>query len=976
MKQFLLSLFLFLTGIQLQAQNLPDGFPTTDRTKINLKNEWKFQLGNPNAKNYTSNLDDSKWETVSIPHTLKLTSLTLDDLEDDKVQLVFHRQVGWYRKNLAIQNSNKKIFLEFEGAHQVTDLWVNGTHVGQHAVGGYTPFHFDITNYVNKGTENQITLLVDNRRNEVIPPDPGPFDYVKFSGLYRDVYLVETNNVHVTFNWETLHSGVNITTPTIDVVNKNATIDIKTAVKNESDKEVNCTIKTRLINKEGLVVLRLNSASKILKNQEYQFNQIGSIEDNVHFWDIDNPYLYRVNSVISIDGKEVDFVETKIGLRKFELDPVRGFILNNKPIKLIGANRHQQFPYIGDAVPNALHYKDVLQFKEYGFNILRTAHYPQDNALIEACDELGILVYEEAPTWISISQNDAWWNNLEKTARTMVRNHRNHASIVMWGAGVNHRGYVPRVHNTIKQEDPNRLTASQGARWTGWQTSGLTDINANMLYGPFIWDRSEPIFAMEGRHGAEAIGPYKRDPLMLGLISWTAHAYYTFHPTHAKSKSKIDRTRSGMMTIFRQPRPELDWYKTELKTTPFVKILEDWKPNTKEITVYSNAKEVELFLNNKSIAKQQPSKDTIYKGLDHAPFHFKNIQYKKGKLVAKAYFNNGTVKETAKITPEKPSKIQLFFDDKGRNFTADENDIIVAYATVVDKNGTVITDFKDKIKFTVNKDASIIGDKIAINANPMFTEYGVAPVLVKAGKKTGTITLKATAKGLKSAKVSTVLIPKVKNEILKNAKPIYDFTKERVDLGAADQLTQFGWNFWNGEDTIEKNTYAFKAFKGATAEIQKTSDQGIVRWLGEMNVVGKYGFAYADGMIAIDKKGVNLVFNKLPKGTYKLKVWHHAPRTNSDLMDPNKEKLKSQRIYKLPYEKNITVSSKNAAPQTEITAKVTEGKNMQYQPAGISEIILTSDGVNPLTINYKGIGNKGIWINAFELTEWNTILRP
>ncbi|NIJ46111.1 beta-galactosidase [Wenyingzhuangia heitensis] len=976
MKHLIFSFILLVTGIQLQAQNLPDGFPKTDRTKINLKNEWKFQLGNPEAKNYIAELNDAKWETVSIPHTLKLTSLTLDDLDDDKVQLVFHRNVGWYRKNLNIQNSNKKVFLEFEGAHQVTDLWVNGKHVGQHAVGGYTPFHFDITNYITKGTNNQITLLVDNRRNEVIPPDPGPFDYVKFSGLYRDVYLVETNNVHVTFNWETLHSGVNITTPTIDVVNKNAVIDIKTAVKNESNNEVDCTIKTRLINKEGLVVLRLENTKKILKNQEYQFNQIGSLEDNVHFWDTENPYLYRVNSVITIDGKEVDFVENKIGLRKFELDPVRGFILNNKPIKLIGANRHQQFPYLGDAVPNQLHYKDVLQFKEYGFNILRTAHYPQDNALINACDELGILVYEEAPTWVSISQNDAWWDNLEKTARTMVRNHRNHASIVMWGAGVNHRGYVPRVHNTIKQEDPNRLTASQGARWTGWQSSGLTDINANMLYGPFIWDRSEPIFAMEGRHGAKAIGAYKRDPLMLGLISWTAHAYYTFHPTHAKAKDKIDRTRSGMMTIFRQPRPELDWYKTELKTEPFVKILEDWKPNTKEVTVYSNAKKVELFLNNKSIAKQQPSKDTIYNGLDHAPFHFKNIQYKKGKLVAKAYFDNNTTKETSKLTPEKPHRILLSIDDKGRTFTADNNDIIVAYATVVDKNGTVITDFKDKIKFTVNKDATIIGDDIAINANPMFTEYGVAPILIKAGKTTGTITLKASSKGLKSAKTTTTLIAKNNNEILKNAKPIYDFTKERVDLGAPDQLTQFGWNFWNGEDNSNNSSYVFKQFKGATAQLQKTSNNGVIRWLGEMNVVGKYGFAYADGIIAIDNNGVNLVLKNLTKGTYKLKVWHHAPRTNSDLMDPNKNKLKSKTIHKLPYEKTILVSSNNAINSKEIIAKVTEGKNMQYQPAGTSEIIIKSDGTNPIIINYKGEKDKGIWINAFELTEWNTKVTP
>ncbi|MDV7185862.1 glycoside hydrolase family 2 TIM barrel-domain containing protein [Lutibacter sp. TH_r2] len=964
--KFLL-IFTFILN-QNFAQNLPFGFPKTDRAKLNLNQDWKFHLGNPEAKNYEVNTNDSNWESVTIPHTLKLTSLTLDGLEDDKTQLIFHREVGWYRRNIEINNTSKKIFLEFEGAHQVTDLWVNGKHVGQFAVGGYSPFHFDITNFVNKGN-NQITLLVDNRRNEVIPPDPGPFDYVKFSGLYRDVYLVETNPVHVTFNWETLNSGVNITTPTIDVVNKNAVINIKTSVKNENKTTVECQLITRIINQEGLVVLKLVNSSEIKSQQEFQFNQIGSLEDDVHFWDTENPYLYRVNSVVKIDNKQIDFVENKIGLRKFELDPVRGFILNNKPIKLIGANRHQQFPYIGDAVPNSLHYKDMLQFKEFGFNMVRTAHYPHDNALIDACDELGILVYEEAPTWVSISQNNVWWNNLEKAARILVRNHRNHPSIVMWGAGVNHRGYVPRIHNTIKQEDPTRLTASQSARWTGWQTSGLTDINANMLYGPFIWDRTEPMFAMEGRHGPAGVAPYKRDPLMTGIISWTAHAYYTFHPTHARAKDKVDRTRSGMMTIFRYPRPELDWYKTELKTEPFVKIVEDWKKGIEEVTVYSNAPEVSLLLNGKLIEKSKPSADTSYVGLDHAPFHFKKIKYEKGNLIAKAHFKNGKTLETKKSTAGKAYALELKIDSEGRTFVADNNDIILAYATVIDKNGNIVSDFKEKIKFSVKGDASIIGDNANINANPMFTEYGVAPALVKAGKTTGEIIITAKSKGLKSASSKISLVKNNTNEIEKHALPIYDFTTERVDLGAKDQLLQFGWNAWNGNQTGE-NSYSFKNFKGVTAKILNGSNNGVIRWLGEMNVIGKYGFAYGDGIISIDSEGFNLELKNLPKGIFKLKSWHHAPRTNSDLMDPNKEKMQKLQIHKLPYEKQVIVTSKASINKVKVISKVTEGKQMQWDLPGTSEIIIESDGINPVIVNFNGNGNKGIWFNAFELSNW------
>ncbi|RKR14854.1 beta-galactosidase [Maribacter vaceletii] len=965
-------LFLFINLCVIQntnSQNLPYGFPDTDRTKVSLNQGWKFHLGDPEAKYFEKEVDDSSWKTVNVPHTLELTSLALDGLQDEKTQLVFHRKVGWYRKNITVGNGNKKVFLEFEGAHQVTNLWVNGKHVGEHAVGGYTPFHFDITSYINKGQENQITLLVDNRRNEMIPPDPGPFDYVKFSGLYRDVYLVETNPVHVTFNWETLNSGVNITTPTIDPVNKNATINIKTAVKNEKQAEVDCELVTRILNKEGIAVLRLVNNKKIQAGEEYQFNQIGSLEDNVQLWGIDNPYLYRVNSVVKINGKEIDFVETKIGLRKFEQDPVRGFLLNNEPIELIGANRHQQYPYIGDAVPNALHYKDMLQFKEYGFNIMRTAHYPQDNALIEACDELGILVYEEAPTWISISDKDEWWNNLEKSARTMIRNHRNHASIVMWGAGVNHRGYVPRVHNIIKQEDPTRLTASQGARWTGWQTSGLTDINANMLYGPFIWDRSEPMFAMEGRTGAAAVAPFKNDPLMTGLISWTAHAYYTFHPTHDKANNKIDRTRSGMMTIFRYPRPELEWYKSELLPKPFVSIQEDWSPETKEITVHSNAEEVELFLNGKLLEKTQPSIDTIYKGLEHAPFHFKNIKYGAGKITAKAFFKDGKILETTKETAGKAYAIKLELDTEGRQFTADGSDILMVYATVIDRKGNTVPNTNHLIKFAVKGDGSVIGDNASINANPMFTEYGVAPALIRAGNTPGSMTITAKSKGLKSTSSTVTLVPNSNNTLLNNAKPVYDFTKERVDLGASDQLLQFGWNPWYGADDA-KNTYTFKALKGVNATIEKGSEDGINRWLGEMNVIGKYGYAYGDGLISLDDKGVNLVFNNLPKGTYKLKTWHHAPSSNSDLMDPNKDKLKSATIHKLPYEKKIIISSESLIGKKQIETKVTAGKEMQWESPGVGEVIFTSDGIKPVKINFNGKGNKGVWLNAFELSEW------
>lgn len=947
------------------SQELPFGYPDTKRTKVSINQGWKFYLGNPNATYYETNADDVSWETVNVPHTLALTSLALDGLQDEKIQLEFHRNVGWYRKTIAVPQNNNKVFLEFEGVHQVTDVWVNGKHVGKHGTGGYTPFHFDITGYIDKGKDNQVTVLADNRRSMVVPPDPGPFDYVKFSGLYRDVYLVEKHPVHIGFNWEAKRAGVTITTPTVDVVNKNATIDIKSVVKNTSNSPARVTVVTRMIDAEGLVVLKLTDDATIAQNNDYEFDQIGSLEDNVQLWDVDNPYLYRVNTEVLVDGKSVDVVENNLGIRKFELNADRGFMLNGKPIELMGFNRHQHYPYIGDAVPDALHYKDMLQFKEFGFNIMRTAHYPQDNAILDACDKLGILVYEEAPSWISMSTDKEWWNNFEQSERVMIRNHRNHPSVIIWGGGINHRGYVPLAHNTAKQEDPTRLTASQGSRWTGWQTSGLTDINANMLYGPFIWDRSEPMFAMEGRVGPEALAPFRKDSLMTGLISWTAHAYYTFHPTHDKAKNKIDRTRSGGMTIFRNPRPELHWYKAELRKEPFVYIVEAWKKGQDSITVFSNAQSVELSINGKIIETKFPSKDTIYDGLHHAPFLFKNLKYADGEVNAKAIFKDRKTKEVVHKTPGQPYAIELMLDTVGRQFTADGADILMAYATVVDKKGTPITDYKGKVNFSVTKNATVVGDGAAINANPMFTEYGIAPALIKAGTTAGEVKIKVSSKGLKSANATVPLTSYNPNVSAADAKPIYDFKKVRIDLGANYQLVQFGWDFWNGNDE-EKKSYKLPEFNNAEVNLTTNSTDGVLRWLGEMNVIGKYGFVYGDGVLGIDEKGLSINFKGLPKGSYKLTTYHHAPQSNSDEMDPNKDKLKEIKILNIPYERKLTITAGDNSKEV----LVTEGKMMQFNEPGKNTILFTVKDEGTAKVSIQGTTGKGIWLNGIILQEW------
>ncbi|TGV03875.1 DUF4982 domain-containing protein [Flavivirga rizhaonensis] len=950
-----------------QSKSFPGGYPSTDRSKLKINNGWKFHLGEPDANYFMPSFDDSKWKTVNVPHGLELTSMGLNGCMDDKYQETFMRKVGWYRKEIEVSsNKNKKVFLEFEGVHQVTNVWVNGKHVGEYGVGGYTPFHFDITEYVNFGTTNLVTVLADNRKKNDVPPDPGPMDYIKFAGMYRDVYLVETNPLHITFNWEGEMTGQYITTPTVDPVNMNGTVNIKTAVRNETDSIKKTTVISRLINRKGIVVLKLSQTKIIASGSDVVFNQIGSIEDDFHLWSIDNPYLYRVHTLVLDNGKPVDQKESKIGFRKIEISNKEGVLLNGKPIKLIGTNRHQHYGFIGDAVPNALHYKDVLQLKELGMNVLRTAHYPHDNAIIEACDKLGMLVYEEAPTWMSIGNED-WFNNYEKAARTMVRNHRNHPSVFIWGAGINHRGYVPRAHNVIKQEDPFRFTASQSSRWTGWQTSGLTDIYGQMVYGPYYWSKDEPILAMEGRRGPEAVNDYLDNPMKLGLISWTAHAYYTFHP----SENPKDRSRSGFMTIFRYPKPGLAWYKAELTNAPYLYIETDWKEGTNEVVVFSNSEKVELIVNGKTMAIQEPSKKDEYRYLKHAPFIFSTSNYESGKIIANGITDGKIVTTQSAFTPEEPYKIVLELDQSGREFIADGSDILVGYAKVVDKNGTIIRDANMEIEFSLKGPAEIVGDKEGIGSNPMNTEYGVAAVLIKSGNAPGEILISAKAKGLKSGHAK-VITKKGNNDMIQlHAEPIFDFEKVKVDLGEHQQLVQFGWRAWNSKDN-SNSSKDFTEFGGFSASIEGIGGHAShTRWLGEINVIGKYGFANGDGVLGTSKEGLKLEFFGLKKGKYKLNTTHHAPRTNTDGMDPNQEKMTTYQVYKIPYSKSLDILI-NDVNKTSIkqNIKVTEGKDMQKDGFKSTEIYIESDGINPISIIFSSPEQKAVWLNSFILSEW------
>ncbi len=988
-------LFIWSGGC-VMAASLAKGYPKSERTKLLINDGWRFHLGDADAKFYEIKTPDSDWDLVAVPHTLELTDINLNGHDDTKLQESFQREVGWYRRDIEVSKSQKRVILEFEGVHQVTTLWVNGRKVGTHSVGGYTPFYYDITNFVKRGSKNQITILADNRQSEVSPPDPGGFDYILFSGLYRDVYLVEKDEVHITSNLDSSQSGVTITTPAVDYVNGNATIDIRTEVKNSGKRSQSVSIVQRVVDAQGAVVLKLSQSAVIGAGECYYFIQTGGIDEDLKLWGVDRPYLYNVNTTLyDGEGNALDVVDNRLGIRKVEYDHQTGFRINGQDIKLIGINRHQHFAQIGDALPNSLHYKDVLQIKEWGFNTIRCAHYPHDDEFIKACDELGILVYEEAPTWIAISKNPEWYANEKRAAQAMIRNHKNSPSIIIWGAGVNHRGSVGEMQFVAKQEDPTRVTASQSSRWTGTQSSAWSDIYANMNYDGHMWEGEEPLLAMEGFWGATAMAPYMRDDKLPGLISWTAHAYYTFHDFKGDGDPE-GRTFWGLFDAFRYPKDrELFWYPSEYLLKPYLCVRDEWNPQLKRLTIYSNATYIELFVNGESRGVHYPSTAKLYYGLGHAPYEISNFQYEDGELMVVGYREGQEIIRETIFTPQEPTELRLSTNAYPQiEWRADGNDILVVYAEVVDSNGTKIEEYDGEVKFSVEGDATIIGDDLGRGFNPATIHRGVARVLVRAGSSAGDVVVTAASTGLKGASVEAVTVDYQSDMMIANSYPINDCETLKLDLGDETQLCQFGWTAWDSSEqqsatiTITPaelgdfvggttppatmpSSLAQDGSKGAyTFTVKGSSPDGILRWLGEMNVKGHNGYVYGDGVLVTDKGGAILTIEGLPAGGYALKSYHHAPVSNTNHMDPNLENLKTLSINKLPYAKVISISIDGEVLQEGV--EVSSGNDQRYTPTATSNISfdVESDG-DVVEIKYQSEDQtSGIWLNGVELVRY------
>ncbi|MDB4293163.1 DUF4982 domain-containing protein [Maribacter sp.] len=916
----LLFLCLCLPVASYSQQNLGE-YSRAPRQKVELNQDWGFYLEENQGDVLALTNDTINWQRVSVPHSLELVPADVSGL-DSVYQTTFHRKVGWYKKNISItESADKKIFLEFEGVHQVTNLWVNGKHVGEHAIGGYTPFHFDISDFVKRnGEPNKILLSADNRLNASIPPDGNQYDYIKFSGLYRDVYLVVTDPVHVTFPWEALDAGVFVTTPTVSP--KDATINIKTTIRNESDTPQHTSLISRIVDAEGLVVCKIETTATIPAGVDHTFSQVGGITENVKLWSPEKPYLYRVHTSVFKADSVVDQVENPLGIRKLEYVRDKGLLINGELIELVGANRHQAYPFIGDAVPNSLHWKDAWQFKQAGFNVVRLAHYPHDNSFIEACDELGILVYEEPPSWIGIG-GDAWFENLETATRRMVRNHRNHPSILMWGGSLNHRGPVPQLHYACKQEDPTRMTASNGSPWSGPRNSGVTDIYAPMDYQNMDLNPDEFIFLCEHGSAADAsrnqfeVSKARASANHLGVAVWTAHDYQSFKPNRGLYPRRI-------FSMYREPNPVYYWYQSELLNSPMVYIADPDVSETAEVLVFSNCEKVQLYQDGILIATQTPDHNSDRLHINHPSFTF-NYDWQLGKLTAKGLQNGKVVAEyeTAKATA--PYQLKLVFEDDNRPFKASGYDIKMVKAYIQDKAGNRIKNDSTKVTFSVKGAGKLVGNE-EIGANPNQAYRGVASGLIKSTTTAGNIRIKAMAKGLKSSEVSITTVTYQPIKTIQEGVAFREIKEAKIDLGGdVERLLQFGWTEWNPSllPKVPDFPNLKLAVKGSGADLE---------WMNGWGLSSDLAFVGTDGLRATQKEQIVLTIEGLKEGTYLTTSYHHLMNSPDQLNGRFEISVSSNGI-----KQNLTL-----VPSTGNRLGQDEPASLQYE--------MYSDGENAITI--------------------------
>lgn len=674
-------------------------------------------------------LSMGNWEKINLPHTPFVEPL-----------VVLHQWQGicYYRKilNVSKKEIDKQLWLEFEGAMHLADVWVNGQHLIQHSC-GYTPFVVDVTGMLHADRGNEILVRLDNRNNPLIPPGKPleTLDFCYYGGLYRDVNLIVKHPVHITHPImanEVAGGGIFVTYPYVS--KQEAEIKVKTQVSNKVGTQRHLTIRHTLYEwskkkgrgkKVALVESPLVLAAGTTQHHTQQFTV-----NNPKLWYPDSPALYVLRTEV-MDGRKVtDCEDTRIGIRRIEMTREKGFVINDKPLKLEGSNRHQEYPYVGNAISDQAQYRDMYQIRDNGFNTVRLGHYPQDPSVLEACDELGLLVIEPIPGWQFFNKAQGFVDHTYKDIRDLIRRDRNHPSVIMW-------------ETTLNESWPPKSWKDQAVRIAHEEFPGDQCYTSGDTYGYDGFDvcyndwkegynrpntTSKPGFIRE-YYDYEFGGHYSTTRVTRGdgdyalmqnawNAQWSHNRYRAYYPWTIGGAvwSMYDYNRgccdnicySGLADLFRLPKFGLLYFRTQMKEGTFtpagpmtyeVFINSHWLEGSSDtLQVYGNVDEVKLQLNGRVIARQYPDdkpSTSEYvsrpdggnaENIDFPPFTFFNVNWERGELKAIGYKDGKAVAEHVVRTPGAVEAMDITYFESG--VSASCRDLLIVYVNLKDLQGT------------------------------------------------------------------------------------------------------------------------------------------------------------------------------------------------------------------------------------------------------------------------------------------------
>ena len=782
-------LLLLLSLVSLGAWGTPPA-----RTVLNANADWAFYRGDLKGAQAVD-LDDSGWIPTALPHTMRLEAKHCggDDI---------YKGVGWYRRRFDCPKawSGKAVYLEVEGAMTNATVYVNGTEVYRN-YGGYVGFSVDIAPQLRAGKENVVAVRVSAEYDPLTPPGKpqNKMDFYYYSGLYRDVRLAVCDPLHITdplVEDEVNGGGVFVSYPVVS--DERAVVEAKTHLKNGRAKAQKFVLTSALVDATGHTVAEASTPVELAAGAKKHIAQ--SLELlQPKLWSPDAPYRYTLVSQIKQGKAVVDEIKTPIGVRSFRQTADSGLFVNGRHVFVVGANRHQAYPNVGDAASNSMQVREAIDLKNGGYNAVRAAHYPQDPAFLDACDSLGLLVVECIPGWQYYNKDSTFIKRLYEVNKRMIRRDRNRPSIFLWETALNESRYpasiAKELYDIAHAELPGIVTAGDyfghADRVDYYdafykQVSKFPKDNNVMSNFPEDFISVKPLYTREwgdgvgekprvslGENEFEHIRQNRGRYLQLegqGYFDWCmlnanprmgGHFVWSYND-YARG-SERETMFCGVVDMNRWPK--FSYYMMQsmrpAAAGPMVFVASynssaDFSSSTSEITVFSNCDSVRLTRNGALVGVQTRAEraklypHTVGKGGSPA-FVFDAGGYEAGELRAEGFFEGKTVSHSV-TTPGQPTQLKVLIDHKGVAPVADGSDMIPVYIIACDSLGNRVPWADPVVQIRVEGQGRLIGegvDRVGVECQRL--EGGVGFAFVRTTRRAGSVCVVASAVGLGEA---------------------------------------------------------------------------------------------------------------------------------------------------------------------------------------------------------------------------------